>query len=578
MLGQVVDGKYEILSLIGEGGMGAVYRSRHKTTGREAAVKVISSEDVARNETLIARFEREAQAAAKIRSPHIVEILDAGHDASTGHPYMVMELLVGMNVHRLLRQLGPLPAELAIRIAIQTCFGLEKAHAVGVVHRDIKPANLFVAEADGGERVIKLLDFGVAKFKMDQASESSDGLTRTGSVLGSPMFMSPEQARGLKTIDHRADIWSLGIVLYQLLSGKTPHSGIDGVGELIITICSEEPAPLRSRAPWVSPTLERVVHKALKLPAADRYQSAAEMRDALAACLADPAAWHIHQRMLVPLTDDERAAKFDDDSGVEADDAATVALDPNHVELGGSDASESTVALDEGAPLPPASPFDRKTPTPAAGLKEPGEPKPAPAAQSKWIMASADPRTQTGERTQGDGSAARAPIFIALALGIALGVAALGFLFYRAKHQHEAAAPTASTTTAVSTSPSASNGAGDADPVALPAPSASSGANLAGARLKVTPLQARVLVDGKQVERASDGTVALDGAVGSSHTVAIHWGAGATYKQVVLTDKGPVPAELIAGTDAPVGAVTAAPSAAPPFATAVPSVAPKIQF
>ncbi|MBM4357341.1 MAG: protein kinase [Deltaproteobacteria bacterium] len=472
MLGQVVDGKYEILSLVGEGGMGAVYKARHRTTGREAAVKVISIEDVARNETLIARFEREAQAAAKIRSPHIVEILDAGHDSATGHPYMVMELLVGMNVHKLLRQLGPLPPELAVRIAVQTCFGLEKAHAAGVVHRDIKPANLFLAEGDGGDRIVKLLDFGVAKFKMDQASEASDGLTRTGSVLGSPMFMSPEQARGLKTVDHRADIWSLGIVLYQLLSGKAPHSGIEGVGDLIITICSEEPAPLRSRAPWISPRLEQVVHGALKLTAGARYQSAGEMREALLDCLEDRTAWHLHQRMLAPMTEEERVARPASVAMLDAGDAgdvATVALDPDKLGASprGEPSSEATMALDEGALLPPASPFVKHAG--GANVVSGGTTQPSAAAASKWGSGAKAAPPQPAFRVVEESAPSRWPLVLGLGLGLGLliGVAAIVVLLKdRSAHRsHPLLAETASEAPVV----------GSAGPVtgATPAPSAS---------------------------------------------------------------------------------------------------------
>jgi serine/threonine-protein kinase len=494
---------------------------------------------------------------------------------------MVMELLVGMNVHKLLRQLGPLPPELAVRIAVQTCFGLEKAHAAGVVHRDIKPANLFLADADGGERIVKLLDFGVAKFKMDQASEASDGLTRTGSVLGSPMFMSPEQARGLKTIDHRADIWSLGIVLYQLLSGKAPHSGIDGVGELIITICSEEPAPLRTRAPWISPRLEKVVHGALKLAAGARYASATEMREALLDCLSDRTSWHIHQRMLVPLTEEERAARPESPSIVAADDSATVALDPGPLapRAVAPSSTEATMALDEDALHAPASPFLKH----ATGSRDAASPtKPSLDAGGKWGATAKTPEARRAAPPPNEPAASRLPLILGIGLGIALGVAAIVFLAReKPVHDHHAVsvahsshAFAAATSVAAAPEPAPSG-----DPVALPTPSASASSATAptGNRVKVYPPQARVLVDGKQVERSPDGTVPIDGPLNSSHTVAIHWGPSTLYKQVVLTDKGPIPSELFGGTEptapgtppaSPAGNATATqapPAGAPPL-------------
>jgi serine/threonine-protein kinase len=305
MIGQQLDGKYDILRLIGEGGMGAVYEARNRDSGGRCAVKVINDEAVAKDEVLIARFEREAYAAKKVVSPNIVEILAAGHDDKTGHPYMVMEMLDGENALQLLKRIGPLPPELAICIGLQTCMGLSRAHEEGVVHRDIKPANLFLTDVGNGERVVKLLDFGVAKFKMDQASESdNESLTRTGSMLGSPMYMSPEQARGLKTIDHRADLWSLGIVLHQLLSGRVPHQDIDGLGELIITICSEPPPLVSDAAPWVPRRLAEVISGALKLSTDERYQSAKVFGEALRSCLRGDG--RIRTDMMVRLTDEQR--------------------------------------------------------------------------------------------------------------------------------------------------------------------------------------------------------------------------------------------------------------------------------
>ncbi|MBM4374952.1 MAG: serine/threonine protein kinase [Deltaproteobacteria bacterium] len=598
MLGQVVDGKYEILRLVGEGGMGAVYEARHRTTGRLAALKVISRDDVARNELLIARFEREAQAAAKVRSPHIVEILDAGHDAATGHPYMVMELLVGLNVHRLLRQLGPLPPDLALRIAVQTCFGLEKAHAVGVVHRDIKPANLFLSESDGGERVVKLLDFGVAKFKMDQATEDgAEGLTRTGSVLGSPMFMSPEQARGLKTIDHRADIWSLGVVLYQLLSGKTPHAGIEGVGELIITICSEEPQSLRKRAPWISPKLERVVHGALKLPANARYQSAGEFREALLGCLPPGASGHLTQQMLTGLTDEQRAARpGDEDAAPASEEIATVAIDAGAFAMPvgpspatGSAEQDATLALDSegasGASLPftgraAGGAFASKS---AAGPVEPSILE-SPGARGRSVPSQVrrDTPVAAGKRA---GSAVR--LVVGLGLGIVLGVVAIVLLAKRKPPADSGnqAIPMPSSA-ALAAAPSSS--APPSDPVALAAPT--SGATAAPAtspnRVRVVPQTARVLVDGKPVEKDAEGFVVVDGAPNSSHTVAVYWGASPTIKQVVLTEKGPIPSEVVVPLEAgvphvPSGtatAVTPPGEAAPSPSSKGASTPKKIEF
>ncbi len=373
MIDQVLDGKYQVARLIGEGGMGAVYEATRTDDDERVAVKVINDDAVAKDEVLVTRFEREALAASKILSPHIVEIFDAGHDSDTGHPYMVMEMLDGENALQLLTRLGPLPPELAIRVGIQTCEGLARAHEVGGVHRDIKPANLFLTDK-GDEVVVKLLDFGVAKFKMDQASESQNqSLTRTGSMLGSPMYMSPEQARGLKTIDHRADIWSLGIVMYQLLVGKIPFEDIDGLGELIITICSEPPAPVNEVAPWVSPQLSDVISRALELASDQRHQSADAMAQALRSCLTGAKDATITRAMLVPL--DEEAKKVDAVPSSGGGHDQTVALDQAPV------TNASTVALSPEE-LAEAAAIDRGE-TPPVAVAEPSPPSIDPAQKRR---------------------------------------------------------------------------------------------------------------------------------------------------------------------------------------------------
>jgi serine/threonine-protein kinase len=431
MIGKAIDGKYRILELIGEGGMGAVYLAEHKTTGRNVAVKVISNEAVAQDEVMTARFEREAQAAAKVHSQHIVEILDAGRDPDSGHPFMVMEALRGEDVYAVFERLGPLPPQLALRIGVQTSMGLAKAHGVGVVHRDIKPANLFLTEKDGDELVVKLLDFGVAKFKMDAATETANqALTQTGSMLGSPMYMSPEQARGLKTIDHRADIWSLGVVLYQLLTGEAPNANVDGLGELIINICSEEPPRLDEKAPWVPQRIADAVHGALKLKADDRYQTGEEMAEALSGCLEGDD--RLYKNMLVSLSDDERAAQVKDAAPAEAPAAPTapadlknldrtVALDP--------DASSSAAAADAAAAAAPAAA--------AAGATKAGDSEP-PATEridepegpsSRQELKKAVHKPSPGGKVEvSDESGSARWMAVAVLLGVLIGGAALYYM------------------------------------------------------------------------------------------------------------------------------------------------------
>ncbi len=491
MIGRLIDGKYEIVRLIGQGGMGAVYEARvrrdeaaddaEEQDERRVAIKLINDEELAEDDVLLARFKREAAAAAKVVSPHIVEMIGSGHDEDSGLPFMVMELLDGENAQQLQQRLGAIPPDLAIRIGVQTCQGLAVAHGGGVVHRDIKPANLFLAEGKGGELTVKLLDFGVAKFKMDQALETGgESLTRTGSMLGSPLYMSPEQARGLKTIDHRADIWSLGIVLYQLLTGRQPHEGIDGLGELIITICSEPPPAATKFAPWVSAEMVQKVQGALKLSSSDRYQTAEEMGEALRSCLPDRSDSRIDQEMLVALTDEQKAARpsaHEGGGGLENLDATIALSDPAGAamldalpdsEPGGpppepSDDNAATLALDVSPaahlPDPDGGPAQGEPDiaatlaldvSPVADLPEPDEkPAPAPAKRAEsgkpapnraleTALAAARLDDSRKNATQKSGSR----MMIALIAGLVLGAAALAlYILLRSPTPAEPAAP-----------------------------------------------------------------------------------------------------------------------------------------
>ncbi|WP_437276693.1 cytochrome c peroxidase [Sorangium sp. So ce375] len=303
LINTTLDQRYVILGLLGEGGMGAVYEARHLGTGRRVAVKVITSK-LAQDEAVMARFEREARAAGAIDSEHIASVLDSGRDRATGLPFLVMELLNGEDVDQMLRRLGPLPPELAVCIVAQACMGLIKAHDARVLHRDIKPANLFLARRDGGEYAVKLLDFGVAKIQ-DDSFEQQKELTATSNLIGSPIYMSPEQARNLRDVDGRTDVWSLGIVLFKMLAGRTPYRNSRGLGELIVAICSTPAPPIQSLAPWVPYEVAEIVQRALQIDRNLRFQSAAEMLDECRMLL--PHGISIHEGMLRPLPDSLQA-------------------------------------------------------------------------------------------------------------------------------------------------------------------------------------------------------------------------------------------------------------------------------
>jgi eukaryotic-like serine/threonine-protein kinase len=283
---RIVAQKYELVREIGRGGMGAIYEGRNRTTLKRCAVKLLSSE-VAASEEMVRRFFREAQASSVVESEHVVQVFDSGFDGDNGHPYLVMELLSGEDLEHVLLRLGALEPNAAARVAFQAATGLAKAHSQGVVHRDIKPGNLFLSKRDSGEHLVKILDFGIAKVRMQVLHDSVGGLTRTGSILGTPYYMSPEQSRGLPTIDARSDVWSLGVVLFEMLTGRVPFADAQTLGDLMVAIITTKVPMVQDLAPWVPAELAELVHTALSRDLNVRYADAGVMRDALARFVRD---------------------------------------------------------------------------------------------------------------------------------------------------------------------------------------------------------------------------------------------------------------------------------------------------
>lgn len=256
--GRVIDGKYRLVRKLGEGGMGAVYEARHTRITRTVAVKVLTSA-VSENEMASQRFLREAQAASAINHPNIVEIFDFGEDDDGSH-YMVMELLQGLSLTEYIRHQGQVPPAHAVSLTIQLLTGLQAAHAMGVIHRDLKPDNIFLVKTQDGRKRLKILDFGISKV----AEEMSDGtLTRTGTVMGTPVYMSPEQARGAKDIDSRTDIWAAGVILYQMLCGQQPYRG-DSYNEILSKILIDPVPPLHESVEGLPDRLVGIVESTLE--------------------------------------------------------------------------------------------------------------------------------------------------------------------------------------------------------------------------------------------------------------------------------------------------------------------------
>jgi eukaryotic-like serine/threonine-protein kinase len=420
-----------------------------------------------------------------------------------------MEFLEGEDVHTLVRRLGPLPPELALRIAAQGCFGLSFAHEARIVHRDIKPANFFLARGSGHERILKLLDFGIAKITRDpnESHAETAGLTRTGSLLGSPLYMSPEQARGSKEVDQRADVWSMGVVLYQMLTGHTPHEDTTALGELIISICTEEPPPVQQFSPWVPPHIAEIAHHAMRFDPNARYQSGAEMLEAIRAHL--PNGFAIVDSALRGIAEGDRGH-----------------VQPRLVTQPDTPMRRSGAAIARTGPDPQPQSSGTSLEGLGGTLGDASSPAPRPSSGRTWGV----------------------PIAVGAAVAIALvGGAALRF----GRGSVDAKSLPAAPGDGASASP---------QPVVTPAePKART------VKLVVFPSEATVEVDGA-LATVIDGAVEVVGALGSVHKVRVKSGDAEVLREVAISEQGALPPKI----EVAKAAATTAEAPKPPTPTTAP--------
>lgn len=269
-------GRYRVRRVIGRGGMGAVVAAEHVTLGEAFAIKFLHPK-LARDSASVERFFREAKAATRIKSEHVVRVLDVGQ-TEAGIPFIVMELLSGADLGQILGR-GPLGVTDAVDFLLQAGEALAEAHAAGIVHRDLKPSNLWLAARPDGSPLVKVLDFGISKLSAHAPGDPK--LTETQSTFGSPTYMSPEQIRSAKKVDHRTDVWALGVVLHELLTGKLPFEA-DTVSGVLAAVSADPPVPLRALRPDAPPEVEAAILACLQKDLSRRCGSVAELAVLLA--------------------------------------------------------------------------------------------------------------------------------------------------------------------------------------------------------------------------------------------------------------------------------------------------------
>ena len=277
--GDRIAGKYRVEHMLGAGGMGCVLAAEHLVLKTRVAIKLLLPQ-AAEIPGATERFLREAQAAAGLRSEHVARVIDVG-STEAGAPFLVMEHLTGQDLRTMIRERGPLPVGEAVEFVLQTCDAVLEAHAQGIIHRDLKPANIFVTTRPNGAPLLKVLDFGLAKV-LDPARSAApeESITHSGMVVGSPHYMSPEQFRSLRNADVRSDIWAMGVIMYEMVTGKRPFTG-EGMSGVMMAVVTEEPTPPRVLRPDLPEPLEALILRCLDKTPDNRPQWMAEIVAAL---------------------------------------------------------------------------------------------------------------------------------------------------------------------------------------------------------------------------------------------------------------------------------------------------------
>ncbi|WP_437303536.1 serine/threonine-protein kinase [Sorangium sp. So ce388] len=495
--GALIAGKLRLERPLASGGMGAVWVARHLLLDTDVAVKFINTEGDAPG-SLRARFLQEAKASLRIKSPHVVQVLDYG--VEDGTPFMVMELLEGEDLRAHLERAGRLSPEATYQLLAPLGRALRRAHSIGLVHRDLKPSNIFLARC-GDEVIVKVLDFGIAKQVQEQPPSA---VTTSSVIIGSPRYMSPEQVRAAKQLDHRSDLWSMGVIVYEALTGRTPFED-ETLGGLIIAICAE-PWPLPSAlVPALDAGVDRFMARALERDPAARFQSADEMVDAFAALVGARPPMRSESALL-------RAERSDAPVDPTASTAPQDGIAARHDGAGPAPEVAPAAAPEvASAAAPEVAPRASADDTPLAALATRAPKKKRAWGKLAWLLAAG-----------------------------AMGMAAAAAL--KLRPERRSGEPT------VAAAPTASPPA----PAAAPAPPmlTSPAARDAPARLAIEPPGAIVKVDGRAVA-VDGGAVEIHGAIGSTHVVDVQKDGRQLTRAVVVEASGAVPDRLVLAAPAP---------------------------
>jgi len=380
LVGSLIADKYLVEAVVGEGSMGLVLRAHHLQLREPVALKILRPE-LARDSASVSRFLREARALARMRSEHVARVMDVG-TLDDGRPFLVMELLDGRDLAAELAARRTLPMAEAVDIIVQVCEAMSEAHALGVVHRDLKPSNLFLTQRDD-ERLVKVIDFGIARGEALVAEGECD-LTAASCVLGSPAYMAPEQVRAADTADARSDVWSLGIILYEILAGRPPF-GTGNTTAVLAAICADEPEPLGRINKSVRGPIAAVVARCLAKNPSHRFETMRELQTAL------QRAAQGHMPRIAGRT--RALAKRGALIGAVAGAAVLIMLlQGGEPRKGGRPADAATTTAEAPAKLVARpKPATRATPAPTASASAPKRAPPAPVERTRVPAAASEP-------------------------------------------------------------------------------------------------------------------------------------------------------------------------------------------